>query len=76
METHPEIRIAPPFMENQVNFVLKLLILSALLSILIKYAGPLAPIPANAVNALILVISPSVIMAIALVWRFQTQKQN
>ncbi|HEY9803740.1 MAG TPA: hypothetical protein V6D25_25585 [Leptolyngbyaceae cyanobacterium] len=55
---------------------MKLLIMSAFLSVLIKYAGPLWPLPATDTNALILVLSPTVIMAIALLWRFQTQKQN
>ncbi|MEH2464929.1 hypothetical protein [Nostoc sp.] len=62
-------------MENQLGFVLKLLLLSALLSVLIKYVGPSLSIPATATNALIIVLLPIVIMAIALVWRFQAQKQ-
>lgn len=64
------------YMENQLSFVIKLLIMSAFLSGLIKYAGPLWPIPETDTYALILVLSPTVIMAIALLWRFQTQKQN
>ncbi|MCC5641686.1 hypothetical protein LC607_01660 [Nostoc sp. CHAB 5824] len=63
-------------MENQLGFVLKLLLLSALLSVLIKYAGPSLSIPGTATNALIIVLLPIVIMAIALLWRFQAQKQN
>jgi hypothetical protein len=62
-------------MQNQLIFIVKLLVLSALLSILIKYVLPSVPLPATATNALILVLSPSVIMAIALLWRFQIQKQ-
>jgi hypothetical protein len=46
------------------------------LSVLIKYAAPILPIAGTATNALILVLLPSVIMAIALAWRFQAQKQN
>ncbi|BCL36808.1 hypothetical protein NSMS1_32550 [Nostoc sp. MS1] len=64
------------YMQNQLSFVVKLLIMSAFLSALIKYAAPLWPIPATDINALILVLSPSIIMAIALLWRFQAQKQN
>jgi hypothetical protein len=64
------------YMENQLSFVIKLLIMSAFVSVLIKYAGPFWPLPATDTNALILVLSPTVIMAIALLWRFQTQKQN
>ncbi|MCC5603871.1 hypothetical protein [Nostoc favosum] len=63
-------------MQNQLGLVLKLLLLSALLSVLIKYAGPSLSIPATATNALIIVLLPIVIMAIALLWRFQAQKQN
>ncbi|MEH2192231.1 MAG: hypothetical protein V7K98_06145 [Nostoc sp.] len=61
-------------MGNQLGLVLKLLLLSALLSLLIKYAGPSVPIPATATNALIIILSPIVIIAIALLWRFQAQK--
>lgn len=63
-------------MENQMGFILKLLLLSALLSLLIKYAAPSLTIPATASNALIIVLLPPVILAIALLWRFQAQKQN
>ncbi|MGF2035153.1 MAG: hypothetical protein RMZ43_007550 [Nostoc sp. CmiVER01] len=63
-------------MQNQLVFVLKLLLLSALLSVLIKYAGPSLSIPVTATNALIIVLLPIAIMAITLLWRFQAQKQN
>ncbi|MEH2360717.1 hypothetical protein [Nostoc sp.] len=63
-------------MENQLGLVLKLLLLSALLSLLIKYAAPSLSIPATATNALIIILLPIVIMAIALLWRFQAQNQN
>jgi len=63
-------------MQNQFNFIVKLLVLSALLSVLIKYALPSVPMPATTMNALILVLLPTVVMAIALLWRFQGQQQN
>ncbi|BAZ50263.1 hypothetical protein NIES4103_28790 [Nostoc sp. NIES-4103] len=63
-------------MENQLGFVMKLLVLSAVLSLLIKYIGPSFLIPATATNALLIILMPNVIMAIALLWRFQSQKQN
>lgn len=63
-------------MQNQFNFIVKLLVLSALLSVLIKYALPSVPMPATTMNALILVFLPTVVMAIALLWRFQGQQQN
>ncbi|AFZ25713.1 hypothetical protein Cylst_3577 [Cylindrospermum stagnale PCC 7417] len=58
------------------GFVLKLILLSGLLSLLIKYAAPSLLIPATATNALIIVLLPTVIMAIALLWRIPRQKQN
>ncbi|NWF61115.1 MAG: hypothetical protein HXY43_18110 [Fischerella sp.] len=63
-------------MESQIGFVLKVFLLSAVISVLIKYAGIFLPIPATATNALILVLLPTVLMAIALLWRFQAQKQS
>jgi len=65
-------------MTTQAGFVLKVLVLSAVLSILIKYAGPYIPIPATGAMflgndplqaiALILVFLPTLFMAFAL-WR-------
>jgi len=63
-------------MENQLSFIVKLLVLSAFLSLLIKYALPSVVIPATDTNALIIVLLPTLIMAIALLWRFQAQKQT
>lgn len=63
-------------MENQLGFVLKLLLLSALLSLLIKYVAPSLLIPATGTNALIIVLLPTVMMAAALLWRFSAQKEN
>ncbi|MEA5582395.1 hypothetical protein VB620_13725 [Nodularia harveyana UHCC-0300] len=63
-------------MLNNLGFVLKLLILSALLSVGIKYLGPNLSIPATDTNALIIVLSPTMIMAIALFWRFQSAHQQ
>jgi hypothetical protein len=63
-------------MENQLGFIVKLLLISALISLLIKYAFPYLAIPGTDTVALIIVLLPTVIMAIALLWRFQAQKQN
>ncbi|MDZ8188986.1 MAG: hypothetical protein RMX96_29550 [Nostoc sp. ChiSLP02] len=63
-------------MKNQLDFVLKLLLLSALISALIKYVAPSLSIPATATNALIIVLLPNAIVAIALLWRFQAYKQS
>ena len=68
-------------MENQhgyapqaMRFLLKLLLFSALLSLLIKYAAPFLWIPATATSALIMVVSPTMIMATVLLWRVPRQK--
>ncbi|GAA6617446.1 hypothetical protein [Scytonema sp. NUACC26] len=60
-------------MQNQLGFVLKVFLLSAALSVLIKYASPSPLIPATATNALIIVLFPSLAMAGLLLWR---QKQD
>ncbi len=68
--------IAVLSMKDQLSFVLKVFFLSVVISLLIKYAGPFLFIPATSVNALIIVLFPTVMMAIALLWRFQAHKQS
>ncbi|MGB7415024.1 MAG: hypothetical protein WA902_12525 [Thermosynechococcaceae cyanobacterium] len=51
------------------GFLAKILVLSAVISVAIKEVGPLLPIPAVSAVALALVLSPTVIMAIALALR-------
>jgi hypothetical protein len=63
-------------MKNQLGFLLKLLLLSALISFLIKYASPMFLIPATSTNALILILLPTIIMTAVLLWRLPAQKQN
>jgi membrane protein implicated in regulation of membrane protease activity len=63
-------------MENQLGLLLKVFLLSTVLSLLIKYAAPSLAIPGTDINALIIVLLPSVILAIALLWRFQVQKES
>ncbi|BAY61532.1 hypothetical protein NIES22_15990 [Calothrix brevissima NIES-22] len=63
-------------MENKLGLLLKVFVLSTVLSFLIKYAAPSLRVPGTDAVALLMVLSPTVIMAIALFWRFQTQKQN
>jgi hypothetical protein len=55
-------------MKNQLGFVLKVFLLSIAISFLIKYVGPI-PIAPTSSNALIIVLLPTTIMAIALLWR-------
>lgn len=68
-------------MENQhgyapqaIGFLLKLLLSSALLSVLIKYAAPFLLIPATMTSALIMVLSLTMVMATVLLWRVPRQK--
>ncbi len=76
VDTLPKNVYCRTVMENQLGFIVKLLVISTLLSVLLKYTAPHPPIPATDVNALIIVLLPTVIMAIALWWRSQTQKQT
>lgn len=62
-------------MDSQTNFIFKVLTLSAGISLLIKYGGPSLPISATTVNALIAVLMPTVILAIALWWRAGKYRQ-
>ncbi|HEY9742197.1 MAG TPA: hypothetical protein V6C90_17050 [Coleofasciculaceae cyanobacterium] len=62
-------------MGTQASFILKVLILSAGVSVLIKYGGPLLPVTATSVNAMIAILTPTVIVAIALLWRARKYRQ-
>ncbi|MDJ0735425.1 MAG: hypothetical protein QNJ47_15430 [Nostocaceae cyanobacterium] len=61
-------------MQNQLGLLVKVLLLSVGLSILIKYACPFLPIPGTATNALIMVLSPTVVLGTVLLWRMQGQQ--
>jgi hypothetical protein len=63
-------------MENQTGFVLKVFLLSAVLSAMIKYVGPYLNIPAESQIVLIIVLLPSLVLAIALWWRNQQQQNS
>jgi hypothetical protein len=58
-------------MNDKTQLILKLLLLSAALSIAIKYLAPSLNIPATSTNALIAIALPSIVMAILLLWRGQ-----
>ncbi len=60
---------------KQAELILKLLVLSAGLSILIKYGGPSLSIAATPTNALALVFVPTLIVAIALLLRTLQNRQ-
>jgi len=61
---------------KQTGFILKVLLISAGLSILIKYGGPILSIPATPTNALLLVLVPTLLVAIALWLRTLQQGQQ
>lgn len=64
-------QVAQKLMSIQFNFIVKVLIISLSISLVIKYASPsLPPIPATSGNALIAVLTPAIILACALLWRF------
>jgi len=63
-------------MGTQGNFIVKILILSAAISALLKYGGSSLPIAPTSLNALILVLIPTIALAIALWWRTSAARQK
>ena len=63
-------------MENKASFILKIFILSAVLSGIIKYVCPYFNVPEGSQIALIMVLLPSLVLAIALWWRYQQQQNS
>ncbi|MGL5081922.1 MAG: hypothetical protein ACRC8A_10595 [Microcoleaceae cyanobacterium] len=61
-------------MKDAKGYILKILLLSAALSLLIKSTGPRLEVPATAVNALIAVFLPSLMLAGLLIGRQTNQK--
>ena len=58
-------------MNSKIGFILKIAIASLLLSLLIKYGGQTLPLNSTNAIALIIVLLPSVILAIILGLRYQ-----
>ncbi|WP_162182991.1 hypothetical protein [Neosynechococcus sphagnicola] len=56
-------------MRSNLSFLNKVLLLSVLLSLLIKYGGKLLPLNATSTTAAIAVVVPTLIMAAILGWR-------
>ncbi|NJN04676.1 MAG: hypothetical protein HC873_05575 [Leptolyngbyaceae cyanobacterium SL_1_1] len=56
---------------DKLGFLLKVLVASAGLAVLIKYAAPAVPLPATTLSSLTLVFLPTLIMACLLSWRWQ-----
>ncbi|MEX0270858.1 hypothetical protein AB3R30_17085 [Leptolyngbyaceae cyanobacterium UHCC 1019] len=57
-----------------VVFIVKVFVLSALISIAIKYGAPYFEVAETNITALVVVVLPSILMAIALGWRSQFPK--
>jgi hypothetical protein len=56
-------------MDSQIGLVIKVLLLSTLISILIKYGGQFLPIEGTSINALIAILLPALVLGILLVNR-------
>jgi hypothetical protein len=56
-------------MASPISLVLKVLLLSTVIAILIKYGGASLNLPATSGTAIGLVLLPTIVMAIALGWR-------
>lgn len=63
-------------MATQTLFIVKLLTISAVLSVAIKYIAPSFAILPTATNALIAVLSPTIAIAIAFLVRYTTVSQQ
>ena len=57
-------------MNTQVGFIFKILLVSTLLSILIKYGGEYVPIQPTTTTAMIIVLFPSVAIGFLLGWQY------
>ena len=57
-------------LKQQLGFILEVLIVSTVLSYLIKYGGPYLSISDTPNSALIIVVLPTLVMAIALLARY------
>ncbi len=55
---------------KQFGFISEVLVISTMLSYLIKYGGPYLSISATSLNALLIVVMPTIVMAIALLARY------
>lgn len=56
---------------NAVKFLLKVMVVSALISLGIKYIGPLLPIPPVSAIALMVVLLPPLFLGGILTWRLK-----
>ncbi|MBW4651233.1 MAG: hypothetical protein KME06_21455 [Kastovskya adunca ATA6-11-RM4] len=63
-------------MDSQAGFIFKVLLISVAVSLLIKYGGPRLAFLSTTVNPLVWVLLPTVILAIALLWRAWRSRQR
>lgn len=61
-------------LDTSAGLVLKVLVLSIILSVAIKYIGPILPIPATNTAALVIALTPTFVMGLALAWRGWQQR--
>ncbi|MEO0535423.1 MAG: hypothetical protein AAF215_16320 [Cyanobacteria bacterium P01_A01_bin.123] len=59
---------------DTVFFLAKLLILSAVISGLIKWSGPLLPILPTPLTSVVMVLTPTVVMGLWLGWQWQQRR--
>ena len=63
-------------MDTQTGFIIKILLLSTILSVLVKYGGRYVPIqPTNAI-AIVIVILPSLLIGLILGWKYINEGTN
>lgn len=62
--------IEQKIMGSQTLFIFKLLGISAILSVAIKYAAPSLSIPPTSTNALIAVLLPTIVMTVTFLGRY------
>jgi hypothetical protein len=61
-------------MNDRIGFILKVLVVSTVISLLIKYGGRLISIPPTSINAAIAVFLPTVILALLLIVRSRSSR--
>lgn len=62
-------------MYSQIKFIIKVLILSTVLSVAIVYVGPFLAIAPTKLNALLGILIPVPILVIALLWRSREREK-
>ncbi|MGK7893979.1 MAG: hypothetical protein AB4372_10235 [Xenococcus sp. (in: cyanobacteria)] len=63
-------------MKDNITFIVKIFILSSILSVVIKYGGQLLSISPTVAIAIAAIFLPSMIVALALTWRSRQQFPN